>query len=232
MKWIALIALIALLGGAAMAEPVPQQTPAPQGTVYQLNDYSKQIKVLQLRLMVLGYLQGDADGWFGTKTKSAVKRFQVVNALEPSGAADEETFALLLSEDAKPSPKVLMTLRKLRERLSENTLTKAKFDLSDMAIEEDSASGQLNNHVKIECKLLANDVVEVALRGKSSVELPFNMLLVALGADSMDALDAVKLQGECVIGIARVRYAQDENGVQTLIAVPDSPETAASATNP
>lgn len=56
---------------------------------------------LQARLIELGYLSGAADGEFGPKSVSALKKFQQAHGLEETGESNDETLAALFSADAK-----------------------------------------------------------------------------------------------------------------------------------
>ncbi len=63
------------------------------------------VRMVQARLIDLGFLTGSADGKFGGKTVSAVKAFQQhlekqgkANGIEADGQADPDTQALLLSD--------------------------------------------------------------------------------------------------------------------------------------
>lgn len=52
-------------------------------------------RVLQGRLICLGYYDGDFDGDFGSKTEEAVKEFQKANGLTKDGVAGPKTWAAL-----------------------------------------------------------------------------------------------------------------------------------------
>ena len=61
------------------------------------------IYTLQARLKELGYYTIKVDGIYGSGTQRAVRRFQEVNGLTPSGIADNTTQVLLYSNAAKPA---------------------------------------------------------------------------------------------------------------------------------
>ena len=66
---------------------------------------SDDVRIAQARLIELGYLTGSADGIFGPKSLTAVKRFQTMNGLEVTGDLDEATLEAMMSEDvAKVRP--------------------------------------------------------------------------------------------------------------------------------
>ena len=83
-------------------EPTP--TPRPQEQSYRslaVGSSGDEVKTLQDRLIELGYLaSGQADGKFGSKTKTAVQLFQQTVGLVASGIADEATQRELFSNDA------------------------------------------------------------------------------------------------------------------------------------
>ena len=54
---------------------------------------------VQQRLIDLGYLQGKADGVWGSQSTAALKLFQRINGLEPTGISDEAVAAKLFAED-------------------------------------------------------------------------------------------------------------------------------------
>ena len=66
-----------------------------------------QVKILQNRLIVLGYLTGTADGEFGEATEAAVKAFQKRNSIYVDGKAGPETLTKLYSSSAKKASSVV-----------------------------------------------------------------------------------------------------------------------------
>jgi Tol biopolymer transport system component len=63
------------------------------------------VRLAQQRLFELGYAEvGEIDGYFGTKTESAVRRFQTVNGLAVDGVIGPETWEWLFSPKAIPAP--------------------------------------------------------------------------------------------------------------------------------
>ena len=59
---------------------------------------------VQQRLIDLGYLRGKADGIFGDHSVAAVKLFQTLAGIEPTGELDDATRAALFAEDARVLP--------------------------------------------------------------------------------------------------------------------------------
>ena len=78
----------------------PTPTPAPTYSPMTRGDKSDAVLDMQNRLYELGYLLDDRDGNYGSKTQTAIKRFQTDAGLEVTGIADSNTLALLYSEEA------------------------------------------------------------------------------------------------------------------------------------
>lgn len=84
---------------------------------YTTGDYSDDIYKIQERLISLGYMEGEADGEYGTMTEVAVKSFQTANGLEATGIVEQSTYDKLFAdtavaakaEDAKPAEEAQMT---------------------------------------------------------------------------------------------------------------------------
>ena len=101
--------LTAIINGQTIT--VQAETPAPTATPEAVNynslskgDEGKEVLNLQNRLYALGFLTGDRDGVFGSKTQTAVKLFQETAGLEASGIADNPTQQKLYADDAPYAP--------------------------------------------------------------------------------------------------------------------------------
>lgn len=70
----------------------------------KLGDEGDEVRRMQKRLDELGYMPVAASGYFGEATEQAVKNFQLANGLLVHGIANEETLALLYSEQARSNP--------------------------------------------------------------------------------------------------------------------------------
>lgn len=66
-----------------------------------LGDRSDDVRQLQTRLCELGYLDGNATGYFGTVTAEALKEFQALNGLAVDAKAGKETRSRLYSDSAQ-----------------------------------------------------------------------------------------------------------------------------------
>jgi len=91
------------LSANATATPKPTATPTPLPTFELPEGKVKQgskgddAKLVQKRLIELGYLTGKADGAFGSKSVAALKAFQLMNGLKADGVAGSGTNAVLFS---------------------------------------------------------------------------------------------------------------------------------------
>ncbi|MDD6049861.1 MAG: peptidoglycan-binding protein [Clostridiales bacterium] len=86
--------------------PTPTPSPTPGATPSRTLRYGasgEDVKLLQNRLIDLGYLSGKADGTFGSTTLAAVKAFQKNNALTQDGVAGTQTYKKLFSSSARPA---------------------------------------------------------------------------------------------------------------------------------
>lgn len=84
--------------------PTPTPMPTPSRTL-RLGYTGEDVKLLQSRLIDLGYLTSTASGIFDSKTQTAVKAFQLVNGLSVDGVAGSKTYAKLFSDSAlEPTP--------------------------------------------------------------------------------------------------------------------------------
>ena len=68
-------------------------------------DYSDDVAKIQNRLITLGYLDGAADGEYGTSTETAVMGFQSNNDLAVTGVVEQATYDKLFSDSAVAAPK-------------------------------------------------------------------------------------------------------------------------------
>lgn len=96
--------LTAIINGQTITvqSATPEPTVAPEATYapLQKGDESNEVLNLQNRLYTLGYLSGDRDGVFGSKTQTAVKMFQETAGITPTGIADNNTQQALYADDA------------------------------------------------------------------------------------------------------------------------------------
>ncbi len=94
------------LSSSATATPVPTATATPRPTLVKPSGTVRSgsrgddAKLVQQRLIDLGYLTGKADGNFGSQSVAALKAFQTKNSLVADGVAGSGTNAVLFSYQA------------------------------------------------------------------------------------------------------------------------------------
>lgn len=71
---------------------------------FEKGDYHDDIVPIQERLIELSYLEGMADGSFGSATEQAIMAFQAANGITQTGIADEFTVEVLFSVAAVENP--------------------------------------------------------------------------------------------------------------------------------
>lgn len=77
----------------------------PARTSFARGDIGDDVKALQERLKALGYLEGEADGNFGSKTEQAIRKFQQAKSIKVTGKADAETVKQIMGgEPAAAQP--------------------------------------------------------------------------------------------------------------------------------
>lgn len=100
----------ALLGtnvvGDQTPTPTPEPTPTPAPTfqvptaTIRRGDTGDNVRLVQQRLIDLGYLTDKADGVFGAASVKALQAFQRKHGLTADGVAGPSTYAILFSYDA------------------------------------------------------------------------------------------------------------------------------------
>ena len=90
--------IAAVLIAAMLTAPA---LPAFADTVLKKGDSGEDVARIQERLILLGYLQGEAGGVFDDATEEALTVFQRLNGLLATGMADRITLNALFSEDAR-----------------------------------------------------------------------------------------------------------------------------------
>ena len=83
--------LVPGMGGAARAAGKSGASAVPAN----LDHHPEALRKAQKQLITLGYLEGNADGKYGPKTKAALRAFQKANKLTVNGHLDKPTWSLL-----------------------------------------------------------------------------------------------------------------------------------------
>lgn len=116
-------------------------------STFEKGDYHDDIVPIQERLIELSYLDGAADGSFGSATEQALLAFQAANGITQTGVADEFTVEVLFSIDAVENPNKVeeQTLEVVDSELPESAAvvqpTTAKaIDATEVALETNKMS--------------------------------------------------------------------------------------------
>ena len=107
----------------------------------RVGDSGSQVKILQNRLIVLGYLSGTADGEFGETTEAAVLAFQKRNSIYADGVAGPTTLTKLYSSSAKKAASVVANLGSLREGSSGGAVRTLQENLRSLGYYSGSIDG-------------------------------------------------------------------------------------------
>ena len=104
----------------------------PARTSFTRGDIGDDVKALQEQLKTLGFLEGEADGNFGSKTEQAIRRFQQARSLTVTGKADAETVKQILGtepEAAEPQtqPETDSTVEATQPETSAQNLLSGKL---------------------------------------------------------------------------------------------------------
>ena len=107
----------------------------------ELGDTGSQVKILQNRLIVLGYLSGTADGEFAETTQAAVIAFQERNSIYADGIAGPTTLTKLYSSSAKKASSVVGHLGSLREGATGSAVRSLQQNLKTLGYYTGSVDG-------------------------------------------------------------------------------------------
>lgn len=72
----------------------------PARASFTRGDIGDDVKAIQDALKALGFLEGEADGNFGSKTEQAIRKFQQAHSLTVTGKADAETVKQILAAES------------------------------------------------------------------------------------------------------------------------------------
>ena len=145
----------------ATPTPTPTPTPAPEATPSRTLRYGttgEDVKLLQARLIELGYMAGIPSGSFGTTTQSAVKAFQKANSLTADGVAGAKTYKKLFSDSALPAQNATVTTppaskpypdRNLYDGCSGEDVKDVQQRLKDLGYLDDKVDGKYGPNTEL-----------------------------------------------------------------------------------
>ncbi len=101
----------------------PNTTPEPTPVLIRSGNGGEHVKQIQLRLMELGFYNGEIDGQFGPSTKNSVIWFQTQHGLDADGIIGSSTYNVLFGKEAQkavPTPSPSPTISPI-EKAKENS---------------------------------------------------------------------------------------------------------------
>ena len=107
----------------------------------KLGSTGAQVKILQNRLITLGYMSGTADGTFAETTEAAVVAFQKRNSIYADGVAGPTTLTKLYSSSAKKASSVVANLGSLKQGMSGSGVRALQQRLKDLGYYTGSVDG-------------------------------------------------------------------------------------------
>lgn len=139
---------------------------------------AKQIKIMQNRLIVLGYLSGTADGEYGATTEAAVKAFQDRNGLYADGKAGPQTLAKLYSNSAKKANSVAGHLGSLKAGMNGNAVRTLQKNLRTLGYYNGSVDGDYGSGTQAAVSAFqsANGLKADGVAGKATLNAIQNVL--------------------------------------------------------
>ncbi len=78
-------------------------TPETAPVLSRIGSRGDEVRRIQTKLKSLGFYTGSVDGIYGTKTQSAVKKFQSSDGITPDGIAGPKTLLYLGLDSSQPS---------------------------------------------------------------------------------------------------------------------------------
>lgn len=91
----AVVICVALLFGSGSVGTLTQNRPAARETLSRLGSRGDEVRRIQTKLKSLGFYTGAVDGIYGSKTQSAVRRFQQSVGITADGIAGAKTLLYL-----------------------------------------------------------------------------------------------------------------------------------------
>lgn len=148
----------------------------------RLGDSGSDVKYMQNRLIVLGYLSGTADGDFDENTEAAVKAFQKASNLWNDGVAGPDTLQKLYSSSAKKASGAAGHLGSLRPGDNGSAVRTLQKNLKTLGYYNGSIDGDYGTGTTAAVTAFQsnNGLTADGIAGKSTQ----NAILSALGGGS------------------------------------------------
>lgn len=200
------------------ATPTPRATAVPDTDVYlEVGSTGSKVRVLQNRLIELGWLDGSADGEYGNATAYAVKAFQKKHGLWEDGKAGPDTLTILYSTRAsKSSSPVASVGQTLREGDSSDAVKAMQKRLKSLGYLSGSADGSYGQATKaaVIAFQTANGIKADGKAGTATLNLLYSD--DAKDADSLVSGDTSSGAGVTINGYVTLREGDTGDAVKQL----------------
>ncbi|MBN1777309.1 MAG: peptidoglycan-binding protein [Clostridiales bacterium] len=152
----------------------------------RLGSTGDQVRILQNRLIYLGYLAGTADGIFAETTEAGVVAFQQRNSLTADGVAGPDTLVKLYSSSANKASSVVSYLGTLRVGMSGDGVRAMQKRLRDLDYYDHSVDGDFgqNTYTSVVEFQTANGLTADGVAGKTTLNKMFSGTATAGGSSS------------------------------------------------
>lgn len=157
--------------GSSSSSSGSQYTNGRTDIYLKVGSTGAQVKILQNRLIVLGYLSGTADGDFEATTEAAVISFQKRNSIYSDGIAGPTTLAKLYSSSAKKASGVVANLGSLREGMNGSAVRSLQQKLRDLGYYSGSVDGDYGagTQAAVMAYQSANNLTADGVAGKATL---------------------------------------------------------------
>jgi len=169
-------------GGSSTGTNANSYTNGKTDIYLDLGDTGSQVKIMQNRLIVLGYLTGTANGNFEATTEAAVIAFQKRNGLGADGVAGPGTLTKLYSSSAKKADSVVANLGSLKQDSQGAAVRALQKNLKTLGYYTGSVDGDYGagTVAAVTAFQAANGLTADGIAGNGTQ----NAILIALGGGS------------------------------------------------
>ncbi len=169
-------------GGSSTGTNANSYTNGKTDIYLDLGDTGSQVKIMQNRLIVLGYLTGTANGNFEATTEAAVIAFQKRNGLGADGVAGPGTLTKLYSSSAKKADSVVANLGSLKDGSQGAAVRALQKNLKTLGYYTGSVDGDYGagTVAAVTAFQAANGLTADGIAGNGTQ----NAILIALGGGS------------------------------------------------
>lgn len=163
--------------GSSSSKPSSSSYTNGKTDIYlKLGSEGAQVKILQNRLIVLGYLSGTADGTFAETTEAAVVAFQKRNSIYADGIAGPTTLTKLYSSSAKKASSVVANIGSLKQGMKGDGVRALQQRLKDIGYYSGSVDGDFGagTQAAVVAFQTANGLTPDGVAGKATLNLLYS----------------------------------------------------------